>query len=171
MASMYLLGNPDHYASHKYVPFAWRQYVQFVRNFWVESMKQEEEDEEEDRPDEEQSGYYKAALARLKEDDEDYSNQEDRLEDEPDDEEYYNHTEEEVKPSTVMHNDEESDWESDDKDDIILEKDARNKKANRPVQHPFMPNHPLFLAFCNLRFCEALHSHIQFYRRLYSTVI
>ncbi|KAJ6529765.1 hypothetical protein B0H19DRAFT_968058 [Mycena capillaripes] len=54
MASMYLLGNPDHYASHNYVPFAWRQYVQFVRNFWVESMKKEEEEgEEEDRPDEE----------------------------------------------------------------------------------------------------------------------
>ncbi|KAJ7939545.1 hypothetical protein B0H13DRAFT_1548649, partial [Mycena leptocephala] len=27
MASMYLLGNPDHHASHNYVPFAWRQYV------------------------------------------------------------------------------------------------------------------------------------------------
>ncbi|KAJ6585466.1 hypothetical protein B0H19DRAFT_925087 [Mycena capillaripes] len=30
MASLYLLGNPDHYTSHKYVPFAWRPYVQFV---------------------------------------------------------------------------------------------------------------------------------------------
>ncbi|KAJ7152525.1 hypothetical protein C8R46DRAFT_862034, partial [Mycena filopes] len=35
MASMYLLGNPDHYASHQYVPFAWRPYVQFIRNFWT----------------------------------------------------------------------------------------------------------------------------------------
>ncbi|KAJ7807890.1 hypothetical protein B0H13DRAFT_1479835, partial [Mycena leptocephala] len=48
MASMYLLGNPDHYASHKYVTFAWRQYVQFVRGFWVEAMKEEEEEEDED---------------------------------------------------------------------------------------------------------------------------
>ncbi|KAJ6552754.1 hypothetical protein B0H19DRAFT_915430, partial [Mycena capillaripes] len=47
MASMYLLGNPDHYASHTYVPFAWRQYVQFVRNFWVDSMKEEEEEDDE----------------------------------------------------------------------------------------------------------------------------
>ncbi|KAJ6545639.1 hypothetical protein B0H19DRAFT_955240, partial [Mycena capillaripes] len=187
MASMYLLGNPDHYASHNYVPFAWRQYVQFVRNFWVESMKQEEEEgEEEDRPDEERvpigrmdgrfvpastvddyryrpieysnlslyewvqcstklkrtprqraafeedirltapsharPGYYTAALARLQEDDENCSDQEERLEDEPDDEEYYNHTEEEFKPSTVMHND------------------------GEPVQHPFVPKHPLFLS-------------------------
>ena len=27
MISMYLLGNPDHYASHKFVPFYWRQFV------------------------------------------------------------------------------------------------------------------------------------------------
>ncbi|KAJ7183736.1 hypothetical protein C8R46DRAFT_850685, partial [Mycena filopes] len=47
MASLYLLGNPDHYASHTYAPFAWRQYVQFVRAFWVNEMKQEEEEEEE----------------------------------------------------------------------------------------------------------------------------
>jgi hypothetical protein len=37
MASLYLLGNPDHYASHKYVTSAWRPYVQFVRNFWTQA--------------------------------------------------------------------------------------------------------------------------------------
>ncbi|KAJ7709293.1 hypothetical protein B0H16DRAFT_1344639, partial [Mycena metata] len=35
MASMYVLGNPDSYASHKYIPFPWRSYVSFVRNFWA----------------------------------------------------------------------------------------------------------------------------------------
>ncbi|KAJ7153847.1 hypothetical protein C8R46DRAFT_912346, partial [Mycena filopes] len=57
MASLYLLGNPDHYSSHDYVPFAWRQYVQFVRSFWVETMAQaEEEEEEEEEEDEEGMG-------------------------------------------------------------------------------------------------------------------
>ncbi|KAJ7628135.1 hypothetical protein DFH06DRAFT_965393, partial [Mycena polygramma] len=45
MASLYLLGNPDHYASHKYVSFAWRQYVQFVRSHWVSDLPVEETDE------------------------------------------------------------------------------------------------------------------------------
>ncbi|KAJ7169028.1 hypothetical protein C8R46DRAFT_855214, partial [Mycena filopes] len=35
MASMYVLGNPDHYTSHKYTPFPWRSYVSFVKNFWA----------------------------------------------------------------------------------------------------------------------------------------
>ncbi|KAJ7122510.1 hypothetical protein C8R43DRAFT_847118, partial [Mycena crocata] len=39
MASMYLLGNPDHYKSHEYVNFAWRSYVAFVRNFWGKQTK------------------------------------------------------------------------------------------------------------------------------------
>lgn len=39
MASMYVLGNPDHYTSHNYVPFPWRSYVSFIRNFWVEDYE------------------------------------------------------------------------------------------------------------------------------------
>ncbi|KAJ7715111.1 hypothetical protein B0H16DRAFT_1256649, partial [Mycena metata] len=35
MAAMYMLGNPDHYASHTYVPFAWRSHALFVRAFWA----------------------------------------------------------------------------------------------------------------------------------------
>ncbi|KAH6902964.1 hypothetical protein BKA70DRAFT_1026192, partial [Coprinopsis sp. MPI-PUGE-AT-0042] len=27
LASMYLLGNPDHYTSHEFVPFYWRKYI------------------------------------------------------------------------------------------------------------------------------------------------
>jgi hypothetical protein len=34
MASMYLLGNPDHYASHKYVNFYWRNFVQEAQSVW-----------------------------------------------------------------------------------------------------------------------------------------
>ncbi|KAJ7753767.1 hypothetical protein B0H16DRAFT_1316668, partial [Mycena metata] len=34
MAAMYVLGHPDHYASHTYIPFAWRSYALFVRSFW-----------------------------------------------------------------------------------------------------------------------------------------
>ncbi|KAJ7784229.1 hypothetical protein B0H16DRAFT_1273780, partial [Mycena metata] len=34
MASMYVLGNPDHYCSHKYVNFTWCSYVTFVKNYW-----------------------------------------------------------------------------------------------------------------------------------------
>ncbi|KAJ7115119.1 hypothetical protein C8R43DRAFT_846283, partial [Mycena crocata] len=37
MASMYVLGNPDHYTSHSYVNFWWKGYVRFVRTFWTES--------------------------------------------------------------------------------------------------------------------------------------
>jgi hypothetical protein len=34
MASMYLLGNPDHYTSHKFVPFWWKSYVNDVKRYW-----------------------------------------------------------------------------------------------------------------------------------------
>ncbi|KAJ7932926.1 hypothetical protein B0H13DRAFT_1469671, partial [Mycena leptocephala] len=44
MASMYLLGNPDHYASHSFVTFFWRSYVQFVRSHWVSKTDEEEPD-------------------------------------------------------------------------------------------------------------------------------
>ncbi|KAJ7171048.1 hypothetical protein C8R46DRAFT_895502, partial [Mycena filopes] len=52
MASMYVLGNPDHYASHSFVAFPWKAYVSFVRNFWtnrkeaVVSMDVDEEDDD-----------------------------------------------------------------------------------------------------------------------------
>lgn len=34
MASMYLLGNPDHYTSHKFVPFYWKSFVKEARSVW-----------------------------------------------------------------------------------------------------------------------------------------
>ncbi|PPQ87199.1 hypothetical protein CVT25_014754 [Psilocybe cyanescens] len=38
MASMYLLGNPDHYTDHVFVPFWWRSYVSDVRMYWMSSL-------------------------------------------------------------------------------------------------------------------------------------
>ena len=34
MASLYLLGNPDHYTSHKFIPVYWKNYVREVLNSW-----------------------------------------------------------------------------------------------------------------------------------------
>ncbi|KAF7964763.1 hypothetical protein HWV62_3250 [Athelia sp. TMB] len=34
MASMYLLGNPDHYTSHTFVPFYWKSFVKEARGVW-----------------------------------------------------------------------------------------------------------------------------------------
>ncbi|KIL60196.1 hypothetical protein M378DRAFT_84064, partial [Amanita muscaria Koide BX008] len=34
MVCMYLLGNPDHYTSHKFVPFFWKSYVNEVHKAW-----------------------------------------------------------------------------------------------------------------------------------------
>ena len=34
MASLYLLGNPDHYTSHVFVPIYWRQYVKEALKPW-----------------------------------------------------------------------------------------------------------------------------------------
>ncbi|KAM6491249.1 hypothetical protein JOM56_013488 [Amanita muscaria] len=35
MISMYLLGNPDHYTSHKFTPFYWTQFVQEAMSAWT----------------------------------------------------------------------------------------------------------------------------------------
>ncbi|KAJ7819661.1 hypothetical protein B0H13DRAFT_1921613 [Mycena leptocephala] len=45
MASMYILGNPDHYCSHKYVNFAWRSYVAFVKNYWNNKATKDDADQ------------------------------------------------------------------------------------------------------------------------------
>ena len=34
MASLYVLGNPDHYTEHKFIPFYWRGYVKEVLSAW-----------------------------------------------------------------------------------------------------------------------------------------
>ena len=38
MICLYLLGNPDHYTSHQFVPFYWLSFVQEVRKAWDEDL-------------------------------------------------------------------------------------------------------------------------------------
>ncbi|KAF8811801.1 hypothetical protein BYT27DRAFT_7088689 [Phlegmacium glaucopus] len=38
---MYLLGNPDHYTSHKFVTFYWLSFVNEVRRAWNEDISHE----------------------------------------------------------------------------------------------------------------------------------
>ena len=42
MASLYVLGNPDHYTCHRFVPFYWRPFVKEVLSFWVDKLRPEE---------------------------------------------------------------------------------------------------------------------------------
>ncbi|KIJ93228.1 hypothetical protein K443DRAFT_48409, partial [Laccaria amethystina LaAM-08-1] len=35
MASLYLLGNPDHYTNHKFTLFYWKNFVREARNPWI----------------------------------------------------------------------------------------------------------------------------------------
>ncbi|KAF9038751.1 hypothetical protein BJ165DRAFT_1323260, partial [Panaeolus papilionaceus] len=37
LACLYLLGNPDHYSSHVFVPFYWRNYVTRVASYWKDN--------------------------------------------------------------------------------------------------------------------------------------
>ncbi|KAJ7749114.1 hypothetical protein B0H16DRAFT_1319422, partial [Mycena metata] len=183
MASMYLLGNPDHYASHKYRPFAWRQHVQFVRSLWVDSLKEEEEEEENDltgRDEEERvpigrmdnkfvpssavddyrfrpavfnnmtlyewvqcSTKKKRSYRERELFEHDIRRAQDFLEDEPEEDGLHDESVSNARPDL---NDDDSDWETDDEDDIILDKEIRKAKWNRPVYHPFSPDHPLFLS-------------------------
>jgi hypothetical protein len=41
MASLYVLGNPDHYTDHIFIPFYWRGYVKEVVNTWQEGNSDE----------------------------------------------------------------------------------------------------------------------------------
>ena len=38
MICLYLLGNPDHYTGHRFVPFYWLSFVQEVRKAWNEDL-------------------------------------------------------------------------------------------------------------------------------------
>ncbi|KAF8239172.1 hypothetical protein L208DRAFT_1213327, partial [Tricholoma matsutake] len=42
MICLYLLGNPDHYTSHYFVPFYWQSFVQEVRKAWNEDLAGEQ---------------------------------------------------------------------------------------------------------------------------------
>ena len=51
MACLYLLGNPDHYTSHKFVPFYWKSYVNYILN-QEKQLANNEKGENFDLPDE-----------------------------------------------------------------------------------------------------------------------
>ncbi|KAJ7077794.1 hypothetical protein C8R44DRAFT_554144, partial [Mycena epipterygia] len=158
MASMYILGNPDHYASHTYVTFAWRPYVQFVRGFWVADQDSqnpdEQQDDEEKIPIGRQDGRF---IASSGVDDYRYRpvvynnvtlyewiqcsekkkrNSQERADFEEDDAGY----------TAGLPEDDVSDWETDDEEDLILDKQAKIDKGKKPVRHPFSHEHDLFLS-------------------------
>jgi hypothetical protein len=51
MASLYILGNPDHYTDHKFVPFYWRSYVKEVLDAWSEVQGSEKVTDLDELPD------------------------------------------------------------------------------------------------------------------------
>ncbi|KAJ7795001.1 hypothetical protein B0H13DRAFT_1675262, partial [Mycena leptocephala] len=138
MASMYLLGNPDHYASHQYVTFPWRSYVQFVRGFWYPVRKRDDGDEfhaeDEKIPIGNHNGRFVATSGV---DDYRYRPLV-----------YSNVTLYEWNQCALrkkMNEEALSDWKTDDDDDTVLAIQTSKNKNNKPVRHPFMPNHDLFL--------------------------
>ncbi|KAJ7187206.1 hypothetical protein C8R46DRAFT_879409 [Mycena filopes] len=153
MASLYLLGNPDYYSSHVYVPFAWRQYVQFVRAHWIREMKhsslnlyewiqcskkkkrsvkqKQNFDDEIRLSKHSRPTFYKAAMKKIREEDgEEGTDSESEygsgMEDDPDELDLH-------APSQAGDYDGESDWETDEEDD-----------ENKPSQRAFLVEHPMF---------------------------
>ena len=191
MASMYLLGHPDHYASHEYTPFYWRSYVTTVRIFWstdtIVASDLGPVDEKvtihklngsiiahsvvddymlrpaifdnvtiyewiqcaskKMRTYKERSAF-KARLPPAKQsksqgdhepnveseynsasDDDDWDDPDFKHEDSPDDE-------------SAVYSD--SDWNTDDEDEVIAKKQATKDKNSKPLSYPFMFSHPQF---------------------------
>ncbi|KAJ7085288.1 hypothetical protein C8R44DRAFT_752888 [Mycena epipterygia] len=184
MASMYLLGHPDHYASHKYVTFWWKAYVLFVRSFWLTETGFRDSDDEEAHekvPIGKQDGIFVATSGV---DDYRYRpvvynnvtlyewiqcsekkarNQKERIEFEDElrlakymKADYYRaairRLEEEgnvsARESSAQSQEEEdiSDWETDDEDEVIVNKQAELDSRRKPTRHAFIPAHPLFLS-------------------------
>ncbi|KAJ7844243.1 hypothetical protein B0H14DRAFT_3455688 [Mycena olivaceomarginata] len=221
MASMYLLGNPDHYTSHQYVPFAWRPYVQFVRSHWITDLQVNEEigdkDDEERIPigrlegkfvpassvddyryrpqiyenvtlfewvqcsikkkrtaneraafEEElkltkylHADYHRAAMKRLEEEGEYLYEEEGLFEDEPEvDGEFLGLPYENEDAENTLADDDMSDWETDDEDDTILEKETILGRTRKPRRHAFLPKHPLFPSHSVTCDFERLHTVI-----------
>ncbi|KAJ7697466.1 hypothetical protein B0H17DRAFT_928472, partial [Mycena rosella] len=143
MASMYLLGYPDRYTSHRYVSFAWRPYGQFDGRFIASSGV----DDYRYRP----VVYNNVTLYewiqcsdKKKHRFDDLNCEFDFEHNKPDADHYF-----EPGPSvddTAYIDDEVSDWETDDEDDVILVKQAQIDKAKRPVRHAFTPEHDPFLS-------------------------
>ncbi|KAJ7161111.1 hypothetical protein C8R46DRAFT_865460, partial [Mycena filopes] len=146
MASMYLLGNPDHYASHQYVPFAWRPY--FVPSSGVDDYRYRpvvysnltlfewiQSSEKKKRTDKER--------ARFEEEDgRDHLYDDDPLEDDIE----FSDVEPEFDAfaSNDDDRDDVSDWETDDDDDVIIAKQDLIDKSKKVVWHAFSTEHGQF---------------------------
>ncbi|KAJ7734607.1 hypothetical protein B0H16DRAFT_1327430 [Mycena metata] len=167
MASMYLLGNPDHYASHLYVPFAWRSYfipTSGVDDYrfrpavysnvtlyeWVQCSEKKKRSAKERELFEDEirlarhykSDYHKAALKRFTDEGELLNNEDDPLEDEFDDDDFIDF--EPGAGSLTDDRDYESEWETDDEAEVILEKQTKLDKAKKTTWHAYLPEHGQF---------------------------
>ncbi|KAJ7723247.1 hypothetical protein B0H16DRAFT_1334249, partial [Mycena metata] len=188
MASMYVLGHPDHYSSHTYVPFAWRSYALFVKAFWAA--------DEVDLDDDKQTSEEKVMLTKHNgqfvpgssvddyrfrpvvhqnlnlfewiqcshkqvrtakerrefQEDHDLFNSskagrstnddsENELDDE-DDQDFEECGEDGFFSDEEIFSD--SDWETDDEDEVITDKQRRKDKDSKPLRHSFLSAHPRY---------------------------
>ncbi|KAJ7441126.1 hypothetical protein FB451DRAFT_1058292, partial [Mycena latifolia] len=151
MASMYILGYPDYYASHKYEVFAWRPY--FIASSgvddyryrpivygnvnlyeWIQCAKKKKRTWKERETFEEdlklarylRADYNRDAMKRLADEGETGGSGN--------------------GSSRADCEDDVSDWETDDEDEVIVEKQDKIEKARKPVRHAFLPKHDLFLS-------------------------
>ncbi|KAF8176664.1 hypothetical protein K438DRAFT_1485665, partial [Mycena galopus ATCC 62051] len=132
MASMYLLGNPDHYKSHQYVNFSWRPFAVFVKRHWDIQHGLEVSDDLDDYvtlqnregefvPSSPVDDYRYRPLA------------------------YESCTlyqwiqASEKRPRTRTELP--SDWDTDDEDAVVVKKMKKTKKQYKNIQHDFLPAH------------------------------
>jgi hypothetical protein len=195
MASMYILGNPDHYKSHNFVNFYWRPYVAYVKRFWTPLMEPNDDKYEDKQTIHNQGGTYVASSmvddyifrplayesvnlfewiqcsdkkprsrkelrefdeqVRLHDElidvdskstsdaeiDDNLSDAEDGkdFEDDRDPDQYDN-----SDFSMNGNSDDDSDWQSDDEDKIVVAKEKKKLKTYRNVRLPFVFGHALF---------------------------
>lgn len=210
MASMYLLGNPDHYTSHKFVIFWWRSYVGHVSRYW--QIEEEDFDEESAPPEtvqlKKQDGKiiatvdiddyslrprvyeslnlyewiqasekkartknerlefldqlreqnYLIKLPKMRDTDDismdgvDNSGEDTDAEDEMDldsesglDSDFIEHDVEDGDVDDYSYADDwdDNDWETDEEDSVILDKEKNKQNDSKDIWHPFLFSHPL----------------------------
>jgi hypothetical protein len=192
MAAMYILGNPDHYPSHKYVNFAWRSYVTFVKSYWNKGIMNDGDVEDEAFGEDfltiqNQSGSYvacsivddyrfrptaydnvnlyewvqcSAKKVRTRKERQEFEEQleiskslsfdeadeeifEKEIEPNDSDSDFSGFTDDDISSDgdgvTIL--DDTDDWNSDDEDAIIVQKNMEQQKAHIITSHPFLPVH------------------------------
>ncbi|KAJ7441884.1 hypothetical protein FB451DRAFT_1058020 [Mycena latifolia] len=189
MASMYVLGHPDHYASHMYVPFRWRSYTLFVNKFW---LADDMIDDDDTQPEEKvvitrQNGQFVASSSvddyvyrpavfenvtlyewvqcsdkRVRSAKERHvfaqeiqmqshlivrqtckNSVHGESDDGDSDFEFSDDEDLSYNDSEVFSD---SDWETDDDDEVIASKQAKLDKLRKPIRYPFLPGHPKYLS-------------------------